>query len=148
MYLAGYVLLLTHVGRRQSAGVFAAALDRALTLGQDPPGAAKLAEAAAKPDEEEEEGRLRRFLASVQDRWDRSRVARQYTRLVHGDPPPSRWTRIAWFVFVGWWFAGGWTFVAWLAVLPPYPFVGVSRTLIAELPSLLTLERPRADLIR
>jgi hypothetical protein len=143
LFLLAYLLLLTFVGRALSKRVFALALARALTLGQDPPGAAKLAAAADEPEDASEKGRARQILDSARARWDRSRAARLYSRLAHSDPPPSWSTRALWFVLVGWWFGASWTFVAWLAVLPPYPFVGFSKALVARVPALVTLERPR-----
>jgi hypothetical protein len=145
LFLLAYLLLLTFVGRRLSKRVFALALARALTLGQDPPGAAKLAATAHEAQDAAERGTARRVLESAGARWYRSRAARFYTRLAHSDPPPSPSTRALWFVLVGWWFGASWTFVAWLAVLPPYPFVGFSRALIARVPALVTLERPRPE---
>jgi hypothetical protein len=139
LYLLGYLLLLTVVGRRPAERVFDFTLDKALLLGRDPPGRDRLAKAAETTERKGEEGSVRRFVSSIRSRWRRSHAARLYERLTRDDPPPSPPTRVLWFVLVGWWFAGAWTFVAWLAVLPPYPLVDISRGLLRRVPDLLLL---------
>ena len=50
--------------------------------------------------------------------------------------------RIVWFVLVGWWLGLIWVVIAWSVLLLPYPFIGMIRDLLADLPSVMTLGMP------
>jgi hypothetical protein len=45
-------------------------------------------------------------------------------------------------VFVGWWLGALWTVLAWSVLLLPYPFPDLIRSLLADLPSVMTLAPP------
>jgi hypothetical protein len=49
---------------------------------------------------------------------------------------------VAWFVFAGWLLGALWTVLAWSVLLLPYPFPGLIRSLLADLPSVMTLAPP------
>jgi hypothetical protein len=50
--------------------------------------------------------------------------------------------RVAWFLLVGWWLGAAWTGLAWSVLLLPYPFPDLIRSLLADLPSVMTLAQP------
>ena len=43
---------------------------------------------------------------------------------------------------VGWWLGALWTGLAWSVLLLPYPFPDLIRSLLADLPSVMTLAPP------
>jgi hypothetical protein len=49
---------------------------------------------------------------------------------------------VAWFLLVGWWLGAVWTALAWSVLLLPYPFPDLIRSLLADLPSVMTLGPP------
>jgi hypothetical protein len=102
------------------------------TFGQEPPGAEKLAaQTAAKTHEDEGE--------SVVDRVSRYSPARVLERRGR---PVALPVRIVWFVLVGWWLGAIWVVLSWSVFLAPYPFLNTVRTLLGELPSVMTLAYP------
>jgi uncharacterized membrane protein YccF (DUF307 family) len=129
IFLAGYVTNLTLVGtpvarRFYRFGVFTS------TLGQSPPGADKVKEHTG-----EGEGK-KPFVQRVKDHSPAGWVERR-------GKPPSTAVRVVWFVFVGWWLGIIWVVLAWSVLLLPYPFPGMIRDLLDDLPSVMTLGLPR-----
>jgi uncharacterized membrane protein YccF (DUF307 family) len=127
VFLCGYVAQLTFVGAPLARllyrfGVFLS------TLGQSPPGSDKL-EARRRDNEKKP------FAERIRDPAPPGWVARRET-------PFGTGTRAAWFVFVGWWLGALWTGLAWSVLLLPYPFPGLIRSLLADLPSVMTLAPP------
>jgi hypothetical protein len=102
------------------------------TFGQEPPGAEKL---AAKTHEHEGDGE------SFVDRVSRYSPARVLERRGR---PIALPVRIVWFVLVGWWLGAIWVVLSWSVFLAPYPFLNTVRTLLGELPSVMTLAYPAA----
>ena len=51
--------------------------------------------------------------------------------------------RALWFVFVGWWFGFVWVLMAWSLLLLPYPMTDAIRSLLGNLPSVMTLAEPK-----
>ena len=133
VFLAGYVAQLTFVGaplarRAYRFGIFLS------TLGQKPPGADKL-ESRHHEDDEGPEEKKKPFAERVRAHAPPGWVERR------DEPFPTR-TRALWFVFVGWWLGALWTGLAWSVLLLPYPFPDLIRKLLADLPSVMTLESP------
>ena len=130
VFVAGYLAQLTFVGaplarRAYRFGIFLS------TLGQRPPGADRL---ESRHDDEEKEKKkpfAERIRAHAPPGWVEGR-----------DVPFSFAVRAAWFAFVGWWFGGVWTLLAWSVLLLPYPFPELIRKLLADLPSVMTLAPP------
>jgi uncharacterized membrane protein YccF (DUF307 family) len=136
IFVCGYLAQLTFVGaplarRAYRFGIFFS------TLGQRPPGADKL-ESRHESDEGAEERKkpfAERIRAYAPPGWVERR-GRPFEKL----------TRTFWFVFVGWWLGGVWTLLAWSVLLLPYPFPELIRKLLADLPSVMTLGLPDAEL--
>jgi len=129
VFLCGYLAELTFIGaplaqRAYRFGVFLS------TLGQRPPGADKLEsrdrDGTKKPFAE-------RIRAHAPPGWVEGRAT-----------PFGTGARAAWFVFVGWWLGAAWTGLAWSVLLLPYPFPDLIRSLLADLPSVMTLAPPAA----
>jgi uncharacterized membrane protein YccF (DUF307 family) len=127
VFIGGYLAQLTFVGaplarRAYSFGIFLS------TLGQRPPGADKL---ESRRREHEEKPFAERVRAVGPPGWVERRGR-----------PLGTVARAAWFVFVGWWLGGMWTVLAWSVLLLPYPFPELIRSLLADLPSVMTLAQP------
>ena len=137
IFVAGYIVHLTFVGaplarRAYRFGIFLS------TLGQKPPGADKLKSHHDEADGDEEQPKkpfAERVRAHAPPGWVEGR-----------DEPFGTVTRVGWFAFVGWWFGGVWTLLAWSVLLLPYPFPELIRKLLADLPSVMTLGQPDAQL--
>jgi uncharacterized membrane protein YccF (DUF307 family) len=54
----------------------------------------------------------------------------------------SLWQRSLWFILVGWWLGAIWVVLSWSVFLMPYPFLDTVRSLLDELPSVMTLAVP------
>jgi hypothetical protein len=126
VFVGGYLAHLTFVGaplarRAYRFGIFLS------TLGQRPPGADRL-ESRHHDDEEKKKPFAERIRAHAPPGWVERR-----------GEPFSFAVRAAWFAFVGWWFGGVWTLLAWSVLLLPYPFPELIRKLLADLPSVMTL---------
>lgn len=126
VFVGGYLAELTFVGaplarRAYHFGIFLS------TLGQRPPGADRL-EARHDGDEKKKKPFAERIRAHAPPGWVERR-----------GEPFSFVVRAAWFAFVGWWFGGVWTLLAWSVLLLPYPFPELIRKLLADLPSVMTL---------
>jgi hypothetical protein len=127
VFLGGYLAQLTFVGEplaRQAFrfGVFLS------TLGQRPPGADRLESHGAGSEKKPFAERIR---AHAPPGWVERRGR-----------PFGLGARALWFVVVGWWLGGLWTVLAWSVLLLPYPFPDLIRSLLADLPSVLTLAIP------
>ena len=127
VFLCGYLAQLTFIGAplAQSAYGFGVFLS---TLGQRPPGADKL---ESRNRGSEKKPFAERIRAKAPPGW----VERRAT-------PFGTGARVAWFVFVGWWLGALWTVLAWSVLLLPYPFPHLIRSLLADLPSVMTLAPP------
>jgi hypothetical protein len=131
IFVGGYLAHLTFVGaplarRAYRFGIFLS------TLGQRPPGADKL-ESRHGEDEGKEKKKpfAERVRAYAPPGWVERRAE-----------PFGFVPRAAWFAFVGWWFGGVWTLLAWSVLLLPYPFPELIRKLLRDLPSVMTLGPP------
>jgi hypothetical protein len=128
IFLLGYLANLTLVGapiawQFYRFGIFFS------TLGQQPPGEDKLKERTS--------GEGKKPLAErVKDHSPAGWVERR-------GKPVSLPVRIVWFVFVGWWLGAVWVVIAWSVLLLPYPFLGMIRDLLSDLPSVMTLAMPQ-----
>ena len=132
IFVGGYILHLTFVGaplarRAYRFGIFLS------TLGQKPPGADKLEARRHTGGEGTEEKKP--FAERVRAKGPPGWIERR------GEPFGTG-ARVAWFVFLGWWLGGLWTMLAWSVLLLPYPFPDLIRTLLADLPSVMTLAQP------
>lgn len=132
IFIGGYVVHLTFVGAplaRQAYrfGIFLS------TLGQKPPGADKLE--AKLEGEGDGKAKKKPFAERIRTKAPPGLVER------HGRPFGFA-ARAAWFVLVGWWLGAAWTLLAWSVLLLPYPFPELIRTLLADLPSVMTLAQP------
>jgi uncharacterized membrane protein YccF (DUF307 family) len=127
VFLCGYLAQLTFIGAplAQNAYRFGVFLS---TLGQRPPGADKL---ESRKRDDEKKPFAERIRAKAPPGW----VERRAT-------PFGTGARAAWFVFVGWWLGALWTVLAWSVLLLPYPFPDLIRSLLADLPSVMTLAPP------
>lgn len=125
LLLIGYVGEMTIVGAPLARQICRFAIF-ITTFGQDPPGKEKLAErnSEKKPFAE----RIRPYSPPG--------------RLEKRGRPVSMWLRVVWFVSVGWWLGALWVCLAWSVLLLPYPFLGLIRALLADLPSVTTLAMP------
>jgi uncharacterized membrane protein YccF (DUF307 family) len=129
IFLLGYLANLTLVGapiawRLYRFGIFFS------TLGQQPPGEDKLKEHTG------DEGK-KPLAERVKDHSPAGWVERR-------GKPVSMPIRIVWFVLVGWWLGVVWVVIAWSVLLLPYPFLGMIRDLLSDLPSVMTLAMPQA----
>jgi hypothetical protein len=125
--LGGYVAQLTFVGAPLARlayrfGIFLS------TLGQPPPGADRL---EARRSAKHKKPFAERIRAHAPPGW----IERRGKPLGFG-------ARALWFVFVGWWLGALWTGLAWSVLLLPYPFPELIRSLLADLPSVMTLAMP------
>jgi hypothetical protein len=132
VFVSGYIAQLTFVGtplarRAYRFGIFLS------TLGQKPPGADKL---ESRHEKEQEGGEKKKPFA------ERIRAYAPPGWVERRGGPFETHTRTFWFVFVGWWFGGVWTLLAWSVLLLPYPFPELIRKLLADLPSVMALGRP------
>jgi uncharacterized membrane protein YccF (DUF307 family) len=59
------------------------------------------------------------------------------------DRPVGFVGRAIWFVLVGWWLGFIWVLGAWSLLLLPYPMTDAIRSLLVNLPSVMTLAQPR-----
>jgi uncharacterized membrane protein YccF (DUF307 family) len=127
VFLGGYLAQLTFVGAPVAShayrfGVFLS------TLGQRPPGADRF--------ESRGGGEKKPFAERIREHSPPGWVGRRSTPFGHG-------ARVVWFVFVGWWLGALWTGLAWSVLLLPYPFPDLIRSLLDDLPTVMTLAPPR-----
>ncbi|PWU24375.1 MAG: hypothetical protein C5B48_06695 [Candidatus Rokuibacteriota bacterium] len=130
IFLGGYLVNVTLVGAPLARSIYRFALFLT-TLGQAPPGQDKVkARTQAKGDKKPLGERIRPYSPPGQ----LERRAR----------PVSMPFRIIWFVLVGWWAGAVWVVIAWSVLLLPYPLLDLIRSLLADLPSVMTLAYPSA----
>jgi uncharacterized membrane protein YccF (DUF307 family) len=127
VFLGGYVAQLTFVGEPLARQAFRFGIFLS-TLGQRPPGADRL---ESHPADGEKKPFAERIRGYAPPGWVERRGR-----------PFGTGARVLWFVFVGWWLGGLWTVLAWSVLLLPYPFTDLIRSLLADLPSVLTLATP------
>jgi uncharacterized membrane protein YccF (DUF307 family) len=135
VFVGGYIAQLTFVGtplarRAYRFGIFLA------TLGQRPPGADKL---ESRRENKEGETKKPPFAERIRAHAPPGWVERRGT-------PFGTAARTAWFILIGWWLGGVWTLLAWSVLLLPYPFPDLIRKLLNDLPSVMTLGPPDAQL--
>lgn len=128
IFLIGYLAQLTFVGAPFARATFRFGIFLS-TLGQQPPGADKL-------EARREAKQKKPFAERVRDHAPPGWIERR-------GRPFGTAARAAFFVFVGWWLGAVWTVLAWSVLLLPYPFPELIRTLLADLPSVMTLAQPR-----
>ncbi len=127
VFLGSYLVHLTLIGApiARSANGFGIWLS---TFGQEPPGKDKLEERQADGDKKSIVERIRPYSPpGIIERRGR---------------PFSLWQRALWFIFVGWWLGALWVVLSWSVLLMPYPFLDTVRSLLDELPSVMTLAVP------
>jgi uncharacterized membrane protein YccF (DUF307 family) len=133
IFLGGYATHVTIVGAPVARqlyrfGIFCS------TMGQAPPGADKV---AAKAD-----GKGKKpFAERVREHSPPGWIARR------GRPIPLA-VRVIWFILIGWWFGLLWVVLAWSVLLLPYPFPDLIRSLLADIPSVMTLAWPEQEVTR
>src|SRR5262249_20271910 len=98
------------------------------TLGQEPPGADKL---EARHASSEKKPLAERILPYSPP----GLLARR------GRPMPLLF-RIVWFLLAGWWLGGIWVILCWSFFILPYPMLDTVRTLLDQVPSVMTLALP------
>ena len=126
IFLIGYLAQLTFIGAPFARASFHFGIFLS-TLGQRPPGADKLARREAK--------QKKPFAERVREHAPPGWIERR-------GRPFGTLARAVWFVLAGWWLGAVWTVLAWSVLLLPYPFPELIRTLLADLPSVLTLAQP------
>src|SRR5262249_19556159 len=62
--------------------------------------------------------------------------------------PVAMGLRVVWFVLIGWWAGGVWVVIAWSVLLFPYPLLDLIRSLLDDLPSVMTLAYPQPQASR
>jgi uncharacterized membrane protein YccF (DUF307 family) len=129
IFLGGYVAHVTLIGAPLARLIYRFGIWFS-TFGQDPPGAEKLAAKTHHKDNDNE---------SFVDRVSRYSPARVLERRGR---PVALPLRVVWFVLVGWWLGAIWVVLSWSVFLAPYPFLNTVRTLLGELPSVMTLAFP------
>jgi uncharacterized membrane protein YccF (DUF307 family) len=127
VFLGGYLAQLTFVGAPLARGAYRFGIFLS-TLGQRPPGADRL---ESRREDSEKKPFAERIRAHAPPGWVERRAS----------PVPTV-ARVAWFLLVGWWLGAVWTALAWSVLLLPYPFPGLIRSLLADLPSVMTLGPP------
>jgi uncharacterized membrane protein YccF (DUF307 family) len=127
-FLCGYVAHVTLVGAPVARLVYRFGIWLS-TLGQEPPGKDKIeAKASGGADKKP-------FFERIRPYSPPGRIER------HGRPISMPF-RVIWFVLVGWWLGGVWVVISWSVFLLPYPFLDAVRSLLSELPSVMTLAWP------
>ena len=127
--LGGYLVNLTLVAAPVATQMYAFAIFLS-TLGQPPPGQDRLKARTEGGGKKPLAQRIRPYLPpGIIERRQK--------------PVPTAF-RVVWFVLVGWWAGALWVVLAWSVLLLPYPLPDVIRSLLRDLPSLMTLAWPEA----
>ncbi len=127
--LGGYLANVTLVGEPLAKRIYRYSLVLP-TLGQAPPGEDKL--------KARTEGSSKKpFTERIRPYSPPGIIERR------GRPVPMP-VRVVWFVLVGWWLGAIWVLIAWSVLLLPYPVLGVIRSLLDDLPSVMTLAWPKS----
>jgi uncharacterized membrane protein YccF (DUF307 family) len=127
VFLGSYLVHLTLVGApiARSLNGFGIWLS---TFGQEPPGKDKLEARQADDNKKPIVERIRPYSPpGMIERRGR---------------PFSLWQRSLWFIFVGWWLGVIWVILSWSVLLMPYPFLDTVKSLLDDLPSVMTLAVP------
>jgi uncharacterized membrane protein YccF (DUF307 family) len=127
VFLASYLVHLTLIG----APIARAANDFGIwlsTFGQEPPGKDKL-------EARQGDGNKKSIVERIRPYSPPGIIERR-------GRPFSLWQRSLWFIFVGWWLGAIWVVLSWSILLMPYPFLDAVRSLLDELPSVMTLAVP------
>jgi uncharacterized membrane protein YccF (DUF307 family) len=128
VFLGGYLVNVTLVGAPLARRIYRFALFLP-TLGQSPPGQEKLKARSAASDRKPLAERIRPFSPpGFLERRGR---------------PVAMGLRVVWFVLIGWWAGGIWVVIAWSVLLFPYPLLDLIRSLLEDLPSVMTLAYPQ-----
>jgi hypothetical protein len=127
IFLLGYLWNVTLVGAPVARELYRFGLFFS-TMGQRPPGEDKLKERTGGEDKKS-------FAEKVKDHSPAGWVERR-------GRPVSMAVRVVWFVLIGWWLGLIWVVIAWSVLLLPYPFLGMIRDLLDDLPSVMTLAKP------
>ena len=135
VFLGSYLVNLTLVGEPVSKRLYPLGIWLS-TFGQPPPGKDKLDE---RERERESEPGKESFIDRVRRHSPRGYLERR-------GKPVSTPVRVVWFVFVGWWLGAVWVLLSWSVFLLPYPFLDTVAELLAELPTVMTLEYPEAQI--
>ena len=131
VFLLGYVVHITLIGAPVARLVYRFGIWLS-TLGQEPPGKEKFEARAAGSDKKPFFERIRPYSPPG---WIEKRGR-----------PFSMPVRVVWFVFLGWWLGGVWVVISWSVFLLPYPLLDTVASLLAELPSVMTLAYPNTSL--
>jgi uncharacterized membrane protein YccF (DUF307 family) len=124
-FLCSYAVHLTLVGAPVARAGYRLGIWLA-TFGQDPPGKGKL-------DSRKETGKKKRSIAGRIKPYTPAEIVERR------DQPVAFARRARWFVLVGWWLGGIWVIGAWSVFLAPYPFLDTVRSILDELPTVMTL---------
>ncbi len=127
IFLVGYIANVTLVGAPLARRIYAFAL-LLPTLGQEPPGEDKLKARSERSGKKPFAERIRPYSPP-------GFIERR-------GKPMAMPLRVAWFVFVGWWLGAIWVILAWSVLLFIYPLLDVIRSLLDDLPSVMTLAWP------
>ena len=127
VFLGSYMVRLTLVGApiARAANGFGIWLS---TFGQEPPGKDKL-------EARQGEGNKKSIVERIRPYSPPGFIERR-------GRPFALWQRSLWFIFVGWWLGAIWVLLSWSVLLMPYPFLDTVRSLLDELPSVMTLAVP------
>jgi hypothetical protein len=132
IFLLGYLVHITLIGAPIARLLYRLGIWTS-TLGQEPPGKEKF------------EGRLQQGAgADKKPFFERIRPYSPPGLLERRGHPVSMTFRVVWFVLVGWLLGGLWVVMAWSIFLLPYPLLDAVRSLLDELPSVMTLAWPEA----
>jgi hypothetical protein len=124
VFVCSYLVHLTLVGApiARSADGFGIWLS---TFGQEPPGKDKL-------ESRQQDDNKKSIVQRIRPYSPPGIIERR------GRPFPL-WQRALWFILVGWWLGAIWVILAWSVFLMPYPFLNTVRSILDELPSVMTL---------
>jgi uncharacterized membrane protein YccF (DUF307 family) len=127
VFVCSYLVHLTLVGApiARSADGFGIWLS---TFGQEPPGKGKL-------ESRQQDDNKKSIVQRIRPYSPPGIIERR------GRPFPL-WARALWFILVGWWLGAIWVILAWSVFLMPYPFLDTVRSILDELPSVMTLAGP------
>ena len=131
VFLLGYVVHITLIGAPVARLVYRFGIWLS-TLGQEPPGKEKFDARTAASGKKPFFERIRPYSPPG---WIEKRGR-----------PFSMPVRVVWFVFLGWWLGAVWVVISWSVFLLPYPLLDTVASLLAELPSVMTLAYPNTSL--
>lgn len=127
IFLAGYALNVTLVAAPVATRVYRMGLFVS-TMGQPPPG-------GDRPKKSGTTDEKKPFVERIRPYTPPGFVERR------GKPVPVP-VRAIWFVLVGWLLGAIWVGLAWSLLLLPYPLLAAIRSMLDDLPSVMTLALP------